>query len=308
MNETSNDSTDEQDSSAFWDLTDARTLFISDVHLGSRFCRVKQLLDLLDRCLPQHIYIVGDLFDDRRLSRRFRWTPDYARLMARLFDFGVSGTSIYYTPGNHDHFLRSFAEDYRLLKIRDTFVHQCADGRRLAILHGDQFDLVERNMRWLSVLGSSAYEALLTVDRSINAGLSLVGAKRWHLSRDLKIAVKQIVQRKSGFYENMIMHARRNDCDGVVCGHIHRPEMRLLDDVLYCNTGDWIEHCTAMVEWPDGRLQIIHADEITGQRRRRPIFHRLRQRFSGAGGVAGEAAMPNVSGNLASEKKTQNRS
>lgn len=262
-----------------WDLSDARTLFISDIHLGSRYCQVRPLLDLLDRCLPQHIYIVGDLFDDRRLSRRLRWTADDTRLLARLFDFGVSGTSIHYTPGNHDTFLRGFAEDYRLLEIRDSFVHQCADGRRLAVLHGDQFDLVERQMRWLSLLGSTAYEMLLGADRCLNWTLRNVGLPAIPLSRSLKVGVKKIVQRKSGFHDKVCEFARRHACQGVVCGHIHNPEMRLLDTVLYCNTGDWIEHCTAMVEWPDGRLQLIRASELTGQPRRRPIFHRLKRRW-----------------------------
>ncbi|WP_417747606.1 UDP-2,3-diacylglucosamine diphosphatase [Rosistilla oblonga] len=262
-----------------WELSDARTLFISDIHLGSRFCQVGPLLDLLDRCLPQHIYIVGDLFDDRRLSRRFRWTADYTRLIARLFDFGVSGTSIHYTPGNHDTFLRSFAEDYRLVEIRDSFIHQCADGRRLAVLHGDQFDVVEKKMRWLSELGSTAYEILLATDRSLNWMLRLLGGRPVRLSRSLKVGVKKIVQRKSGFHDKVYQYAGQMNCEGVVCGHIHNPEMQSLDGVLYCNTGDWIEHCTAMVEWPDGKLQIIRADELSGQRRRRPIFHRLKRRL-----------------------------
>ncbi|QDV68145.1 UDP-2,3-diacylglucosamine hydrolase [Rosistilla carotiformis] len=270
-----------------WDLSDVRTLFISDVHLGSRFSQVGPLLDLLDRCLPQHIYLVGDLFDDRRLSRRFRWTADYTRLLARLFDFGVSGTSIHYTPGNHDTFLRGFAEDYRLLEIRDSFVHQCADGRRLAVLHGDQFDVVEKKFRWLSELGSTAYEILLATDRGLNWILRLLGARPVPLSRRLKVGVKKIVQRKSGFHDKVRDYARRNACDGVVCGHIHNPEMRSIDGILYCNTGDWIEHCTAMVEWPDGRLQVIRANELSGQRRRRPIFHRLKRRL-------GESIRPNV--------------
>ncbi|QDS87322.1 UDP-2,3-diacylglucosamine hydrolase [Rosistilla ulvae] len=265
--------------SVAWDLSDARTLFISDIHLGSRFCQVGPLLDLLDRCLPQHIYIVGDLFDDRRMNRRFRWTSDYTRLLARLFDFGVSGTSIHYTPGNHDNFLRGFTEDYRLVEIRDSFIHQCADGRRLAVLHGDQFDVVEKKMRWLSMLGSTAYESLLATDRCLNWTLRLLGARQVPLSRSLKVGVKKIVQRKSGFHDKVSRYAHRHACDGIVCGHIHNPEMRSIDGVLYCNTGDWIEHCSAMVEWPDGRLQLIRANELSGQRRRRPIFHRLKRRF-----------------------------
>lgn len=272
--------------SSKWDLADVRSLFISDVHLGSRFCQTGPLSDLLDRCVPQHIYIVGDLLDDRRFTSCFRWPAEYTRLVARLYDFAVSGTSIYYTPGNHDAFLRQFKADYRLVEIQDSFVHHRADGSRLAVIHGDQFDCVEKNMLWLSKLGSWAYEILLGIDRTINAVLGLCTTKRWPLSRNLKVGVKRIVQRKSNFHERVVQFANQNDCQSVVCGHIHCPEMREIDDVLYCNTGDWIEHCTAMVEWPDGSLQIIRADQLQGRKRKRPIFDRLRtSRASSAEGL-----------------------
>ncbi|QDS89523.1 UDP-2,3-diacylglucosamine hydrolase [Rosistilla ulvae] len=261
---------------ATWELSDARTLFLSDIHLGSRFCQAEPLLELLQRCLPQKIYLVGDVVDNRRMSRRIRWTPAYNRLVARLFDLGVSGTEIYYTPGNHDTFLRSFVEDYRLVQIRDSFVHQCADGKRLAVLHGDQFDMVESKMHWLSSLGSLAYEGLLAIDRSINAVLGLFGGRQIPISRSLKLWAKSIVQKKSGFHQQLCDFARDQDCEGVVCGHIHKPEITQIEEIMYLNTGDWIEHCSAIVEWPDGRLQLIDAHNLAKTQRREPTFHRLR--------------------------------
>lgn len=259
-----------------WELSDARTLFLSDIHLGSRFCQVEPLLELLNRCLPQKIYLVGDVVDNRRMSRRIRWTPAYNRLIARLFELGVSGTEIYYTPGNHDTFLRGFAEDYRLVKIQDSFVHQCADGKRLAVLHGDQFDMVEGSMQWLSCVGSLAYEGLLGIDRSVNAVLKLFGNRSLPISRSLKLWAKSIVQQKSGFHDQLCAFARKEDCEGVVCGHIHKPEITQIEEIMYLNTGDWIEHCSAIVEWPDGRLQLIDSRQMVKTERREPTFHRLR--------------------------------
>lgn len=259
-----------------YSLSDARILFISDIHLGSRFSQVGRLIELLDQCLPQSIYIVGDLLDNRRLTKRIRWTADYTRLLVRLFDLAASGTSIYYTPGNHDTFLRQFAADFRMFQIRDSFFHTCVDGRRLAVLHGDQFDGVEQRMKWLSLLGSTAYEGVLAADRSLNWCLSLATQRRVALSRSLKRAAKRVVQQKSGFHEKVVQFATSNDCDGVVCGHIHHPEIRRIRNTLYCNTGDWIEHCTAMVEWPSGELELIRASELPGASRGKPLLHRLR--------------------------------
>ncbi|WP_417729881.1 UDP-2,3-diacylglucosamine diphosphatase [Rosistilla oblonga] len=263
-------------SSATWELSDARTLFLSDIHLGSRFCQVEPLLQLLERCWPQKIYLVGDVVDNRRMSRKLRWTPAYNRLVARLFDLGVSGTEIYYTPGNHDTFLRSFVEDYRLVQIRDSFIHQCADGKRLAVLHGDQFDMVESQMKWLSFVGSFAYEGLLAIDRSINAVLRLFGARGIPISRSLKLWAKSCVQKKSGFHQQLCDFARDQECEGVVCGHIHKPEITQIEEITYLNTGDWIEHCSAIVEWPDGRLQLIDSQNLNKTRPCEPTFHRLR--------------------------------
>ena len=263
-------------------LSDARSVFVSDVHLGSRFSQVGPLLELLDRCLPRHLYVVGDLFDSRRLRRRPYWSADCTRLMARLFDFGVSGTSLHLAPGNHDTFLREFAEDYRLFDVKDTFIHECASGQRLMVMHGDQFDTVESKMKWLSHLGSSVYEGLLTADRSLNWAIGLVtgGRRKVPLSRGLKNLTKRIVQKKSGFYDKTISYAKDHGCNAILCGHIHRPEMQTIDDVLYCNTGDWIEHCTAIVEWPDGTLELIDMSKLSGAKRKRPIVDRLKKRFS----------------------------
>ncbi|MEZ6090907.1 MAG: UDP-2,3-diacylglucosamine diphosphatase [Pirellulaceae bacterium] len=259
-----------------WALSDARTLFISDIHLGSRFCQAERLLGLLQRCLPQKIYLVGDVIDNRRMSRRIRWTHASSRLIARLFELSVSGTEIYYTPGNHDTFLRDLAENYRLVEIRDSFVHQCVDGKRLAVLHGDQFDLVESKMRWLSVMGSFAYEGLLAVDRGVNWILNAFGSLHFPISRNLKLWTKAIVQKKSGFHDAICQFARSRDCEGVVCGHIHKPEIVQIEEITYINTGDWIEHCTAVVEWPDGRLQMIHWPRLSRNNVDEPTYHRLR--------------------------------
>ncbi len=234
-----------------------RSVFISDVHLGSRFARAEAVCRFLQRYQPQYLYLVGDFVDARCLEKNWHWPPSYDILFRKLYWLASNGTQIAYTPGNHDDFLRHCVPGLEPLIVQDEIIHQCADGRRLIVMHGDQFDKVESNGRWLSHLGSHLYDLVLWNDRVLNDVLLRVGLPRIPISKFLKQTVKKVVQYVSGFESRVAAHAIANQCDGIVCGHIHVPKMTHLEEILYINVGDWIENCTALVEYEDGSLELL---------------------------------------------------
>ncbi len=237
-----------------------RSLFVSDIHLGSRFARVDRLLDLLVDHTPTYLYLVGDIVDGWCLKRRWHWPESYDRLLARLLELANEGTIIRLTPGNHDDFLRRFLLSNDLVTISNEFVHEVADSRKLLVLHGDTFDTVERNAPWLSWIGGAGYELLMRIDHWCNRLLGFLGFRRRRISQAIKQQVKLVVQFVSGFEERAVNYARQNGCDIVACGHIHYPTLIQSDDVLYINLGDWVENGTALVEHFDGSLQLIDID------------------------------------------------
>ncbi len=238
------------------DLT-VRSIFISDLHLGNRFSKATEMLEFLRRHRPENLYLVGDFIDAWALRRRWYWPKPYDVLFNYIGELVESGTNLFYTPGNHDNFLRSFLVDEPPVRIQDQFVHRCADGRKMVILHGDQFDSVERGAKWLSVIGSVCYDAILYSDRAVNRLLAAIGLGPRRISATIKQTTKQTVQYFSGFEDRLLDHARQSDCDVIVCGHIHVPRYRMLDEILYVNLGDWIENATALVEYRDGRLELL---------------------------------------------------
>lgn len=243
--------------------TNIRSIFISDVHLGSRFARADAVCRFLQRHQPQYLYLVGDFVDARCLEKRWHWPPSYDVLFRKLYWLASKGTQIAYTPGNHDDFLRHCTPGLEPVIVQDEFIHQCADGRRLIIMHGDQFDEVESSGRWLSQIGSYLYDLILWNDRVLNDALLRIGLPRIPISKFLKQTVKKVVQYVSNFEARVAAHAIANDCDGIVCGHIHVPKMTLLEKVLYINLGDWIENCTALVEYDDGSLELLdYTDQL----------------------------------------------
>ena len=234
-----------------------RTLFISDVHLGCRYAQAERFLTFLESVHPERLYIVGDFIDGWRLSRRWYWQSAYIRILQRLIQLASHGTEVCYTPGNHDEFLRDYLHDFGLFTVADQFIHKTADGRRFVVLHGDQFDDVERRAKWLSVVGAFAYDGLVQINSAVN------GMRRWfrledcRFSTNVKVWAKQAVQFISDFEERLVCHAKDLECDGVICGHIHVPRIDEFSEITYCNTGDWVEHCTALVEHQTGELELI---------------------------------------------------
>jgi len=240
-----------------------RSLFVSDLHLGSRFSRVELLLEYLQSHQPQYLYLVGDIVDGWCLKRRWHWPEAYNRLIDRLVELARSGTVIRFTPGNHDEFLRRFLMNNELLTIRNEFVHHGADDRRFVVLHGDLFDEVESCAKWLSLVGCYGYEIILRLDHWVNRVLARCGVPRRRISQAIKSRVKRVVQFVSGFESRVLDYARQHRCDAVVCGHIHMPQLREEHGVLYANLGDWVENSTALVEYDDGRLQLIDVEAAT---------------------------------------------
>ncbi len=234
-----------------------RSLFLSDLHLGSRFCKAGDVLAFLRNHRPEYLYLVGDIIDTWALRRRWYWPKVYDQLLDYVTELMEQGTKVFYAPGNHDSCLRRHPFTSTWLTLQDQFVHVCADGRRLIVLHGDQFDKVEGRWQRLSIVGSVAYDVLLFTDRSINSCLRRMGRRPKRISATAKRSVKLAVQFISKFESKIAKHAVDNECHGIVCGHIHVPRYRMLGEVLYVNLGDWIENSSALVEHHDGRLELL---------------------------------------------------
>jgi UDP-2,3-diacylglucosamine pyrophosphatase LpxH len=241
-----------------------RTVWISDLHLGTRGCKAAMLLDFLEHVRCDRLYLVGDVVDGWSLKKSWYWDEVHNRILERILALSSEGTRVTYVCGNHDEFLRRYL-GLRLGDVRlvNEAVHVLRDGRRLLVLHGDAFDVVIRHSRWLADLGSSAYQLTLRFNTLFNRVRALLGYPYWSISAFLKGAVKNAVSYVASFEAAVLREAERRGFDGVVCGHIHKAELYETNGILYCNDGDWVESCTALVETPSGELEILRwADEI----------------------------------------------
>jgi UDP-2,3-diacylglucosamine pyrophosphatase LpxH len=235
-----------------------RTIWISDVHLGTRGCKADYLLDFLKNTESDTLYLVGDMIDGWRLKRAWYWPQQHNDVVQKLLRKARKGTRVLYIPGNHDEFARDYDEhSFGDVVVAQQAVHVTADGKRLLVLHGDAFDGVVKYAKWLAHLGDGAYTFALWLNHWLNIIRRRLGLSYWSLSAYLKHKVKNAVQYIANFEQTMAEEARKQGVDGVVCGHIHHAEMRDLGGTLYCNDGDWVESCTALVEHTDGRLEII---------------------------------------------------
>ncbi len=236
-----------------------RSIWISDIHLGTRGCRADDLLDFLRHTASDYLYMVGDIVDGWQLRKRWYWPQAHNDVIQKILRRAHKDTHVVFLPGNHDEAARDFLGlHFGGVLVANDVIHVTADGRHLLVIHGDQFDAVMGCAKWLAHLGDSAYTLLLNVNTALNFVRRKLGFTYWSLSAYLKHKVKNAVEH-IGDYENFIaMEAKRHNAVGVVCGHIHHAEMRMIGDILYCNDGDWVESCTALVEHMDGRLQIIN--------------------------------------------------
>ncbi len=235
-----------------------RTIWISDLHLGTRNSQAGAVLDLLRRCESETLYLVGDIVDGWALARAWHWPQAHNDVVQKLLRKVRKGTRVVYIPGNHDEFARAYiGHEFGGIAVRERTFHVTADGRQLLVLHGDEFDGVVRHARWLSLLGSHAYTLLLRLNRPVNRIRAAFDLPYWSLSATLKMKAKKAVQVVGDFEAAVVEAARRAEADGVVCGHIHCAEDRTIDGVRYLNCGDWVESCTALVEHLDGRLELL---------------------------------------------------
>lgn len=235
-----------------------RTIFLSDIHLGTKGCQANLLLDFLRIHDAETLFLVGDIIDGWRLKKGWHWPQAHNDVVQKLLRKARKGTKIVYTPGNHDEFLRSYlGVHFGGVEVVERKIHETADGRRLLVIHGDQFDVVVRHARWLAYLGDWAYVSALWINTWVNKIRRKLGFSYWSLSAWAKLKVKNAVNFIGAFEEALCNEAKRAGVDGVVCGHIHHAAMHSEFGIDYLNTGDWVESCTAIVEHHDGRMEII---------------------------------------------------
>lgn len=235
-----------------------RTLFLSDVHLGTRGCQAELLLDFLRNHRADVIYLVGDIVDGWRLQSGWYWPQTHNDVVQKLLRAVRKGAHIIYLPGNHDEFLRDYlGSNFGGIDILPHAIHTAADGRRFLVLHGDGFDVVVRHARWLAHLGDWAYELALGISTAINLVRRKLGIPYWSLSAWAKSKVKGAVNFIGDYEAALTAEAERHEVDGVICGHIHHPVISEMGKVLYVNSGDWVESCSAVVETYDGQLELI---------------------------------------------------
>jgi UDP-2,3-diacylglucosamine pyrophosphatase LpxH len=243
-----------------------RTLFLSDIHLGTKACQAEALLDFLRQFDADTIYLVGDVVDFWRIKRAPHWPQAHNDVIQKLLRKVRKGSQLIFIPGNHDEALRSYCgQQFGGVAFKRNDIHETADGRRFLVMHGDEFDVVIRYVKWLALLGDWAYVSALSVNTAFNKARRTFGMSYWSLSSYLKHKVKKAVNYIGDFENALIGEARRQNADGVICGHIHHPAMRQFDDILYVNTGDWVESGTAVGETMDGRLEMIRWMDLSGQ-------------------------------------------
>lgn len=238
---------------------DVRTLFLSDVHLGTKGCQAEYLLDFLKTVETDTIVLVGDIIDGWRLKAGWYWPQLHNDVIQKLLRRVRKGARIVYVPGNHDEFLRDYeGSHFGGVEIALEMIHQTADGKRYLVLHGDKFDVVVRHVKWLAHLGDWAYDWAIAINVVVGWARRRLGLPYWSFSGWSKSKVKRAVNFIGAFEQAVATEAARHDVDGVICGHIHHPAMRDIAGIRYVNTGDWVESCTALVEHHDGRMELIY--------------------------------------------------
>ncbi len=244
-----------------------RTLFLSDIHLGTRGCQAEMLVDFLREHEADRIYLIGDIFDGWRLKKGWYWPQSHNDVVQKLLRQARKGAEIIYVPGNHDEVMRTYlGSHFGGIEVKAHDIHTAADGNRYLVIHGDQYDMVVMNAKWLAHVGDWAYVTVLWLNGWFNRIKRLWGGQYWSLSKWLKLKVKQAVSFIGAFEDTLSAEAKKYEVDGVICGHIHHAAINRMDGFTYVNTGDWVESCTAIVEDHDGKLHLIDWAAISRQR------------------------------------------
>ena len=243
-----------------------RTIFISDTHLGTRGCKAELLADFLTHHECGTLYLVGDIIDGWALKQGWFWSPEHSRVMDLILRKVDEGTRVIYVPGNHDEAFRKYCGlIFAGVELKREAIHETASGQVLLVIHGDHFDTIVTCARWLALLGDRAYTLALILNDVFNHARRRLGLPYWSLSAYLKRKVKNAVSYISSFEHVLAREAQNRGLDGVVCGHIHHAETKTIDGILYCNDGDWVESCTALVEDARGRLEIVQWTQLAAE-------------------------------------------
>jgi UDP-2,3-diacylglucosamine pyrophosphatase LpxH len=243
-----------------------RSIFISDVHLGTRSCKADLLADFLAHNDCRTLYLVGDIIDGWRLSEAWYWPDAHSRVIRAILDKVAEGTRVIYVPGNHDEGFRDYCGlSLAGIELTREAIHRTADGRDLLVVHGDQFDVIVRYAPWLAKVGDWAYRLALRLNDGVHTVRKFLGLPYWSLSAYLKCKVKDAAAYIANFEEAVARAARERGTDGVICGHIHRAEIRDIGGVRYHNDGDWVESCTALTEDWRGRMEIVTWDRMVSE-------------------------------------------
>jgi UDP-2,3-diacylglucosamine pyrophosphatase LpxH len=237
-----------------------RSIFLSDIHLGTRFSKAEALLEFLRDHESDYLYLVGDVIDGWAIKRKLYWPQSHSDVVQKILRKSRKGTEVYFILGNHDEFLRSFVP--LALGDRMRILKECEyvslKNEKFLVTHGDFFDTITMTKKWIAHLGDKGYDLLLHVNQALNYSRRKLGIKsRWSLSKYVKQNVKKSVSFITDFEHILAEHAKRYGYDGVVCGHIHHAEIRTIEGINYLNCGDWVESCTALVEHFDGRWEIL---------------------------------------------------
>jgi UDP-2,3-diacylglucosamine pyrophosphatase LpxH len=239
-----------------------RTVFISDVHLGTPGCRSGYLLDFLRSIRCEQLYLVGDIVDLQAMAQRAYWHAEHSAVLAEVMRIAANGTQVIYIPGNHDAAMRRFAgRTIERVRVQLDAVHETADGRRLRISHGDEYDPHDYGKRWLYWIGEHAQRMVCWSGRGINAVRRRLRQPYLPVSIWIKQRIGRALRYIRAYEQRVADGTRERGFDGLVCGHIHCGTIREIDGVLYCNDGDWVEHCTSLVEAHDGTLSLIQWTE-----------------------------------------------
>ena len=238
-----------------------RSIFISDLHLGSKGAQAVAVADFLKHNTANRLYLVGDIIDGWRLRKRWHWPQTHTNVVRRILTAAKRGTDVIYIVGNHDEFLRAFLQfkvSFGRIKIRNRAVHLGEDGKRYLVVHGDMFDgMMRADRKWIMHLGDHSYNLLLWINIKLNTVRSWLNLPYWSLAQALKKKTKRALNHIHNFELHVADYCRRKGYDGAICGHIHAAEMREINGIVYMNDGDWVESCTALVEHHDGRWALV---------------------------------------------------
>tara|TARA_R110002072_G_scaffold2252_2_gene18564 strand:+ start:24507 stop:25292 length:786 start_codon:yes stop_codon:yes gene_type:complete len=240
------------------EVTHYRSIFISDVHLGTSDCQADLLLEFLQHSQCENLYLVGDIFDLWKLKQSVFWPKVKNEIVDNVFDKAASGTRVIYIPGNHDELMRNYVGNtINGVEIHDEIEHTTADSKKLLVLHGDCFDELIRNMDWLEALGDNLYSFIMLLNRLYNRSRKYFGYPYWSLAAFIKLQFKEAVRYIEKYEATVTLEAKQRGLDGIVCGHIHHPNLIEGQQVTYFNTGDWVEHCSALVEETSGEMRLL---------------------------------------------------